>query len=91
MQETSALCANVGHTAKILANIERYDVIEIPSRLGVFGTHETLAWENGKRSNFSIHTLVGTAIGQVNDDVIRALTEAEAAVWATRQAFSASS
>ncbi len=68
---------------KIIANIDKYDVVGDPASMPILGTSRSYAWIN-ERPNTSIHTLAGTTSGELNGETVKAIADAEEAVWYAR-------
>ncbi len=68
---------------KIIANIDKYDVVGDPASMPVMGTSRSYAWIN-ERPNTSIHTLAGTTSGELNGETVKVIADAEEAVWNAR-------
>ncbi len=65
---------------KIIANIDKYDVVGDPASMPILGTSRSYAWIN-EQPNISIHTLAGTTSGELSGETVMALKNAEEAVW----------
>lgn len=73
-------------TMKIIANINKYDVICDPATVPIFGRSETYAWIN-EQPNTSIYSLSGSLLGKLSPEAITALRQAEEDVWNARNGF----
>ena len=70
--------------AKILANIDKYEVVRDPADWR-FGTDVTFAWQT-EQPNFSIHTVAQTFNNKLPGEAMKAFTDAENQIWNNRRA-----